>query len=165
MFHTFSSRSKDIIVPVFNALIRPTLEYATPVWNRNSVHLASLLESVQRFVTKRITGFYDLPYYERLSKLQMWTLEKRREYFDLLEVFKILHGHTIVKCKSELSFVQSNTRGHSFRLCKPHVKLRMRSETLLFRTINSWNALPAAIVNCTTLSSFKQCLRKHLNTR
>jgi hypothetical protein len=33
VFHSFRSRNPSVIIPIFNSLIRPILEYASPVWN------------------------------------------------------------------------------------------------------------------------------------
>ena len=163
MLHTFSSRSKNVILPVFRSLIRPVIEYASQVWNSSSVSHTNQLESVQRYVTKRIAGLYTTPYTERLKKLNMCTLRERRQYLDLIEMYKIIRGNTFTKCRTDLQFVQTTTRGHMYRLRKPKSKHKRRMQTFLIRTTNSWNALPADIVNCKSLTTFKSRLRGHLN--
>ena len=50
------------------------------------------VEHVQRKVTKCIRGFSDLSYPERLRQLNLPTLQTRRQYFDMLECYKIVHG-------------------------------------------------------------------------
>jgi hypothetical protein len=162
MLHTFTSRNRNVILPVFNSLIRPVLEYASPVWNSASVHHTNQLESVQRYVTKRIVGHSTISYSDRLDRLRICTLSARRQYFDLVEMFKIIHGYTYAKCRTQVKFVQTTTRGHTYRLRKPKSKLKIRMQTFLIRTTNSWNALPADIVNCRSLDLFKYRLRIHL---
>ena len=49
-----------------------------------------LLENVQRRATKLITGLKHKSYEERLSILQLTTLEIRSKQGDLIEAFKIL---------------------------------------------------------------------------
>ena len=55
-----------------------------------------LLERVQRRVTKMIEGYQKVPYEERLSRLNLTTLETRRLRADLLEVYKIMTGKSRV---------------------------------------------------------------------
>ena len=162
MFHTFSSRRRDVILPVFNSLIRPVLEYASPVWNDSTVKHQKILESVQRHVTKRILGCTSLTYCNRLESLNLCSLKIRRDYFDLIEMYKILHEHTKVRCASNIKFATNITRGHSFKLCKPKFNLNLRKSSFLVRTIDKWNALPSDIVQCNTVQSFKNCLRSYL---
>jgi len=163
MLHTFNSRSRNVILPVFQSLIRPVLEYASPVWNSSSVNHTNKLESVQRYVTKRIVGLSALPYEDRLETLNLCTLRSRRQYLDLIEMYKIIHGITFAKCIKQVKFVETSTRGHQYRLRKPKSKLKTRMQTFLLRTTNSWNALPAELVNCKSLNAFKHQLRIHMN--
>jgi len=43
-------------------------------------------------LTRIIPGFKKLSYEERLRKLDLWTLEERRNRADLLQVFKMYKG-------------------------------------------------------------------------
>ena len=39
-----------------------------------------------------MSGLMGKSYVEKLLELDLWTLEKRREKFDLVQCFKIVHG-------------------------------------------------------------------------
>ena len=162
MFHTFSSRSALVILPVFTSLVRPILEYASSVWNPCSNKYINLIESVQRRVTKRLYGLSTLSYSDRLIALSLPSLRIRREYADLVQMYKIVHGLPADRCRAGLTFIRSRTRGHSFRLRKPRYKLRIRKATFFVRTVNLWNALPAGVVNSRSLVSFKHKLRCYM---
>ena len=51
-----------------------------------------MIENVQRRATKYLPGFRNLPYEERLRRLDLATLAYRRERADMIEMYKISHG-------------------------------------------------------------------------
>ena len=55
------------------------------------------IEKVQRNFTRRLPGFGELSYGERLDRLNLEYLEERRIRFDLVEVFKIIKGFSVLK--------------------------------------------------------------------
>ena len=75
--------------------IRPTLEYASNVWNPYAKKSIYKLEGVQRYFTKRIPQLASLPYFERLAFLNLDTLERRRLKTDLVSYFKITKGISV----------------------------------------------------------------------
>jgi len=67
----FISRDAVILTRAFVTYVRPILEYASVIWSPYHVNKISKVETVQRRYTKRITGLRDIPYVERLKKLQL----------------------------------------------------------------------------------------------
>ena len=59
----------------FIALVRPTLEYASPVWNPYLVKHIHSIESIQRRATRLLCGSHN-SYTERLTELNWSTLKK-----------------------------------------------------------------------------------------
>ena len=91
------------MIILLKTVVVPILEYACVVWSPNESQLISLLESVKRKFTSRIAEFntYDettkmhicqVNYWERLKKLKIYSLERRRERYMILFLHKILIG-------------------------------------------------------------------------
>ena len=52
----------------------------------------TLIEKVQRSFTKHITGMRDLSYHERLQALRLYSLQRRRERYCIILIWKIIES-------------------------------------------------------------------------
>ena len=75
------------------------------------------MEAVQRRALRLIDNFKYLSYEDRLEKVKLTSLEKRRERGDMIQVFKIIKG--IDTLDSARFFKTSHSlRGHALKLYK-----------------------------------------------
>ena len=145
---------------LYTALVRPHLEYANQVWCPYKKKDLEAIENVQRRATKLLPTLKDLPYEERLKKLKLPTLAYRRVRGDMIETFKILGGVYDASVCGELLEKQEDrrTRGHSKKLFKRKSRLDKRKYAFCNRVVNTWNNLPATVVDADNVACFEKRL-------
>ena len=146
---------------LFRSLVRPHLEYATPVWAPQTKKLVKMIENVQRRATNKIAQIKHLTYPERLEILDMPTLAYRRARADMIETFKILNptvGYDAKTTKGLLLLKQGKTRGHDFKLYPKRSRINLRKNFFTQRVVNEWNCLPDWVVSATDTTIFKKRL-------
>ena len=124
----------------------------------------NIIESVQRRATRYVQDVSNLPYHDRLLHLNLPALSCRRFRADMIMTYNILHNNVNLD-PNEFFQLRSNsiTRGHNYKLFKPHAQRLVRSNNFSIRVINHWNNLPSNIVNAPSINIFKNNLDSYFN--
>ena len=155
----FKYMGEDIFLNLYKTLVRPYLEYSSAVWDPATIRDQKLLEGVQRRATKLIPTIKDLSYEQRLVNLGLPSLQYRRARADMIQVYKIVHGMDRIDPTIFFELVKDfKTRGHKYKLCKPRCRTSFRRHTFSNRVVDTWNSLPAEIVEAPDINSFKSQL-------
>ena len=158
---TISYKNERIMLSLYKTLVRPLLEYCTPVWSPHYIKDKQLLERIQHRFTRLVPGFRVMAYEDRLRRLGLWTLEERRNRADLIEVFKMYKGVSGLPLQSMFQLTGcGRTRGHCLKLVKHRNRLDLRKYFFSERVINRWNALNDDTVLSGSVNGFKRQLAK-----
>ena len=158
---SFANLDKQSLPVLFISLIRPLLEFSNCIWGPFSRGDQRLVERVQRRATKMVPELRQKPYSERLRLLDLPSLTYRRLRGDMIVIYQILHDAMHVQ-DGLLRLAEAGiTRGHPFKLHKPHAFSRARRNFLSIRAVNNWNNLPCHVVSAPSLNAFKSRLDIH----
>ena len=92
VLHTFQTRDRKPMLTLWKSLILSEHDYCCQLWNPHCTGEVQSLEVLQHFFIKKISGVSHLSYWDQLSKLKMYSLERPRERYIAIYIWKILEG-------------------------------------------------------------------------
>ena len=161
---TITYKEKQLIVPLYKAIVRPHLEYCTQARRPYGKKDIDKLERIQQRATKVITELRDLSYENRLLQCGLTTREIRQLRGDQIEeIDQIVNGYEDVDRNIFFKLKEgSRTRGHKAALVKEQCRLDMRKYSFSERVINKWNKLPYDCVNASSVNMFKNKIDRYM---
>ncbi len=151
---------------LYKTYVRSIIEYCCPLWSPHLQCDIITVESIQRSFTAKIAGFKNLSYWERLKQLDLYSLQRRRERYMILLVWKIYYG--LIPNSVNIVFHHSARRGVT--CIRPLGSSKYSSiNTMRFHSFPSsasalYNVVPAVIKSIPTLTKFKAALDRFLHT-
>ena len=169
ILRTFMSRDATHMMCLFKTLVIPIIDYCSIVWNPHKKKHIKAIEKIQRNFTKRLTNMKDIEYYQRLKDLRLYSMERRRERYELLYIFKTMKR---LVPNVGLKWKEATRRGRVLIPPPVHKKsscaaATMRRYSFRGKAAFLFNALPASIRNIpldTPMDSIKRAVDKYLQT-
>ena len=165
ILRSFKTRSLAIL-QLFKIFVISKMEYASPLWIPYKKQDIEKLESVQRTFTSKLNGLQDLNYHERLRALNLYSLQRRRERFCIITIWKIANG--LHPNQLNLQFYDTPRFGKKCRR-KIYKSKRVHIKTIQHNSFASigpalFNCVPKKIKEKKSLQSFKAALDKFLGS-
>ncbi len=165
IFRAFCYRDRTVLPKLYKQYVRPHLEFAVQGWSPWQRGDIELMERVQERMVKAVTGLVGKTYEDRLKELKMEKLESRRIRLDLIQAFKIIHGHDQVDPGHWFHLIPENRANPTRRTAggltlegRP-ARLEIRRNFFSHRVINTWNRLPLETRMSKTVQEFKNQIR------
>ena len=92
ILRTFYTRDCITMLTLFKSFVLSRLDYGSQLWSPFLIKHITQLEKIQRSFTKHIIGMNDMPYHERLKSLGLYSLQRRRERYCIIYIWKIIEG-------------------------------------------------------------------------
>ncbi|KER22352.1 hypothetical protein T265_09523 [Opisthorchis viverrini] len=134
-----------------NTYLRPTMEYAIQAWSPWLQKDTQLLERIYHRATKLVIGLRNVPYSERLRKLDLFDLTYRRIRGDLILMFKIINTPNHPLKHLFTVNLARQTRRNPLAVDIPCSRINCRRYFFSVRVSLTWNKLPTSVVDCERL--------------
>lgn len=161
----FSSYNTKLIL--YRTFVMPQLEYASCIWNNQSMRHSEMLERIQKRATKYIlrgTCWSRLDYKSRLNKCHLLNLHSRRLLLDLCNLYKYLNSRNAIKNIESLGMIKSHAPSRPLDFKETYARSSKLRKEFSKRIVSQWNKLPMNIKLCNKLSLFKSHLCKYLSS-
>jgi hypothetical protein len=164
----FKTRDRTTMLTLYKSLVRSHLEYCCPLWHPSKITDIQQLEGVQRTFTAKISGVQHLNYWERLKALKVMSLQRRRERYIILQMWKILHNLT--PNDLNITFAAPSRLGLQAIVPSINKTSKQRHQSIYDNSFailgpRLWNALPSSLSNSSfSQQQFKNRLTDYFNS-
>ena len=169
ILRVFQTRDTLPMLTLYKSLVLPLLEYCCQLWSPWKAGEKQSLEAIQRSFTSKISAVREMNYWQRLEALDLYSLERRRERYAIIYVYKILIGDTVNNLN--IHFYHHQRLGRLCQIQPVHPRAPTRIKTLkenafATRGPRLFNALPKYLRDFThqSVDRFKNQLDTFLRT-
>ena len=165
VYSVFSDRRAQVMIPLYKTLVRSRAEYNCPLWHPSKIEDIKKVESIQRAFTSRIQEVHHLPYWERLKRLDLMSLQRRRERYIIIHLYKIINN--LAPNDIQINFHQNERLGlmcnvPSLSRTSKSKHQKLYDQSFHVTAAKLWNKIPKNIKEKPSLDSFKVALTKFL---
>ena len=171
VLRTFKTREKTPMLTLWKTLIMCHLDYCSQLWSPSRIGNIQSLELLQKSFLKRITGMYSISYWDTLSQLKLYSLERRRERYQIIYTWRIIEGQVPNFVSTPIDSHWSPRRGRECKVPPISSSAPASIKTIRFAALpvkgpRTFNVLPAHLRNMTgcTTDRFKSELDRYLST-
>ncbi|XP_072043590.1 uncharacterized protein [Amphiura filiformis] len=142
----------------YKTYVRPTLEFASSVWDPHTKDQVSQIDMIQRRAARFVKSDYNQRHsvIQMLARLQWQSLYERRAHSKVIMLYRIIHGLGAIPAAPPYLFPSTeSTRGHQHQFKQQHCRIQSFQHSYFPSVICIWNTLPASVVTAQSLEIFR----------
>lgn len=151
----------NVKTQAYQTFVRPSLEYASTIWDPPTKDLKNKVESVQRKAARWVSNDWKRTssVTTMLNNLKWQTLQQRRTTNKLIMVYKITHCLVAIP-HAPPYFHRPNvsTRGHNQQLWLPRHNTNVLGSSFFPSIVLTWNSLPQPTIDAPSVDAFRSRL-------
>ena len=172
ILRSFSCRSAEVMLTLWKSLVLPHLEYASQLWSPLQKGLIQHMEALQWSFLRKIKSSVQNNYWKTLMKFRMYSLERRRERYRIIYLWKIIEELTSnLSSNGEIKLKNNERLGRLYHIKKnilnsqPKI-LKLRDGSFSVNSVFLFSTIPKPITNLTKcpVEVFKKQLDDFLQT-
>ena len=158
VFNVFKCRDTTTMMTLYKSMVRSIVEYCCPLWHPSKIDLTQRIEGLQRSFTAKLAQCVNMNYWERLKSLKLMSLQRRRERYVIMTMWKVLNGFHLNNIG--IQFKYSKRNGMTAKLPQLARSCKSKHQTMYdssFAVLGPklWNLLPASVTLAKDLDIFK----------
>ena len=165
VLRTFRTRKAKPMLLLYKMLILPLLEYCSVLWSPQEVGNIQKLDDIQWTFIRKISSPADKNYWTRLRAFKLYSLQRRRERYQIIYLWKVLEG-LVPNVNNKITSTLHARLGRKCVVPRvPNGKLgKIREASLAVHGAKLFNVLlkPLRNMSGVKLDTFKSALDRYL---
>ena len=168
--HCLYNASSLIKSSVYKCVVRPTLEYACPVWHPYTTKNINTLESVQHRAARwasnskwdAISHCWSKSSDDCIQELHWPTIQQRHNYYSICLVHDSLHHRNSLSFHEHYHLSGTSTKSHPLSIRPVTSTINSYRFSFFVNSPFLWNSIPYAILQLKKSAMFRSALRRYL---
>ena len=168
--HCLYNASSLIKSSVYKCVVRPTLEYACPVWHPYTTKNINTLESVLRRAARwasnskwdAISHCWSKSSDDCIQELHWPTIQQRHNYYSICLVHDSLHHRNSLSFHEHYHLSGTSTKSHPLSIRPVTSTINSYRFSFFVNSPFLWNSIPYAILQLKKSTMFRSALRRCL---
>ena len=168
--HALYTCPSSVKAAVYRCIVRPLLEYASPVWYLYSPGDIKKLEAVQRRAARWVCGSrwnasrqcWSRTSDSCLDQLKWPSLHSRQKYFTICQLHSIFNNYSAISFKEYFSMTNRHSCSNAFLIDTPISTINPFRYSFFINSPFLWNSVPARILQISHTKLFRSALRRFL---
>ena len=170
ILRTFKTRANIPMLTLWKQLVLSEHDYCCQIWSPTKAGETQALEAVQKSFVRKIDGTQGMSYWEQLKNLKLYSLQRRRERYIIIYLWRILEGQVPNLESTPILSQQHQRRGRECLVpmvsnATSSLVRQARYASFAIRGPKLFNCLPQTIRNISgcDVESFKRALDRFLS--